>query len=500
MPLVPARLRSETKQRLVSLTWRALRAALGARAARRVAQLHPALEAEAAYRRFLANRDVRIPAPALAAGPLVSVLVPVFEAPLRPLAQALASLRAQTCPHFEVCAVDASPGPSPASALLRDSAAADPRFRWIRLGANRGIGGNTNAALEAARGEFVLFLDQDDLLAPDALQELLGPVLREPSLDLVYSDKDNITPWGDRYDPYFKPDWSPELLLATNFVTHAALVRRQALVDLGGLSTDLEGAQDWDLFLRLAERSPRVAHVPRVLYHWRSVETSAASSVAAKPYIARAWRATLARAVERRGLPGRVPAEGRVRVLPAFERRPRLCVVGEPREAAGARGDLVLFHEPGFRWGADDGALALAFWASLPGVGAAGAVVHDRHGRIEHTGIAFSEGRALPLFAGAEAGRWSPLGQPQFVRNVSALGPGVWITRREVLEAVGPAASAAEYSARVRAAGLRCVVVPDVVAFRTDGVLELPGPIVGTDPYFNPNLDPRSPIPRPRED
>jgi hypothetical protein len=144
----------------------------------------------------------------------------------------------------------------------------------------------------------------------------------------------------------------------------------------------------------------------------------------------------------------------------------------------------------------------LAFWASLPGVGAAGAVVHDRHGRIEHTGHAFAGGRALPLFARADAGRWSPLGFPRCVRNVSALGPGVWITRRDVLTAVGSAPSAAEYSARVRAAGLRCVVVPHVVAFRTAGALQLPRPMDGPepDPYFNPNLDPRSPIPRPRED
>jgi hypothetical protein len=165
-----------------------------------------------------------------------------------------------------------------------------------------------------------------------------------------------------------------------------------------------------------------------------------------------------------------------------------------------ARGDFVLFQEPGFRWDSEDGARTLAFWASLPGVGAAGAVVHDRHGRIEHTGLAFADGRALPLFAGADPGRWSPLGFPGFVRNVSALGPGVWITRHDVLTAVGAAPSASEYSARVRAAGLRCVVVPEVVAFRIQGSLELPSRFDGVDPYFNPNLDPRSPVPRPRED
>jgi len=502
MRVVPARLRSETKQRFVSLAWRTLRAILGARAARRAARRHPALDAEAAYRMFLAGRDVRVPRPARAVpdGPLVSILMPVFDAPVRDLARALASVRAQGYGCFELCAADAGPASAPASALLRDAAAADPRIRWIRVGANRGIGGNTNAALDAAQGEYVTFLDQDDLFAPDALEQLVSAALAAPEADLVYSDKDNVTPWGDRYDPYFKPGWSPELLLCTNYVSHAALVRREALLDLGGLATDLDGAQDWDLFLRLAEKDPRVVHVPRVLYHWRSVRTSAASTREAKPYLPRAARAALARALERRALPGRVPAEGRVHVLPAFARSPSIAAAASPEEAAGARGDFVLFRDPAFRWDAEDGARTLAFWASLPGVGAAGAVVHDRRGRIEHTGLAFAEGRALPLFAGADPGRWSPLGFPGFVRNVSALGPGVWITRRDVLTAVGAAPSASEYSARVRGAGLRCVVVPDVVAFRIQGSLELPSRFDGVDPYFNPNLDPRSPVPRPRAD
>jgi hypothetical protein len=85
------------------------------------------------------------------------------------------------------------------------------------------------------------------------------------------------------------------------------------------------------------------------------------------------------------------------------------------------------------------------------------------------------------------------------VRNVVALGPGAWMTRRDVLDTVGSASSAADYSRRVRAAGLRCVVVPQAVLVRMDGRLDLPGPIEGADPYFNPNLDPASPIPRPRE-
>lgn len=493
-------MRSEKRQRFVGLVVRLLHAALGERLGRRAARLHPALDAHAAYRRFLATHGGRVPPqPVSGDGPLVSILLPVFDAPSAPLHAALESVRAQTWNRFEVCAADGGPAGSSGPRLLRE-AAADARFRVVPLESNRGIGGNTNAALEAARGDFVLFLDQDDALAPDALRLLLGTLADDPSLDVVYSDKDNVTPWGDRYEPYFKPDWSPELLLSTNFPAHATLVRRGLLVAAGGIAPDLDGAQDWDLFLRLAERSDRIGHVPRVLYHWRSVASSAASSLDAKPYASRARHKALERALERRGWPGRVPAEGPLRILPAFDKPPRISVVTRSEELKDARGELVLFEEPGFRPGSEDWTATLAFWALVPGVGAAGAVVHDRRGAIEHAGFAFSEGRSLPLFAGAAARRWTALGLPSFVRNVSALGPGAWMTRRSVLESVGPGTSATDYSRRVRAAGLRCVVVPQAVLVRTAGIAEPVDPLEGRDPYFNPNLDPASPVPRPRED
>ena len=195
-----------------------------------------------------------------------------------------------------------------------------------------------------------------------------------------------------------------------------------------------------------------------------------------------------------------MPAEGPLRILPAFEKPPRVSVVTGPEDLKDARGELVLFQEPGFRPGSEDWIAALTFWAQAPGMGAAGAVVHDRRGAIEHAGFAFAEGRTPPLFAGASARRWTPLGSPGFVRNVSALGPGAWMTRRSVLQSVGPGASAADYSRRVRAAGLRCVVVPQAVLVRTAGSLHLPEPIEDRDPYFSPSLDPTSPVPRPRED
>lgn len=475
-----------------------LEALLGELLARRAARVHPALDAAAAYRRFLVRHDPRIAMPSPAGGPLLSILLPVFDAALPALRSALDSVRRQSYERFELCVADA--GSDSSTRLLSETAALEPRLRLIPLDFNRGIGGNTNAGLAAARGDFALFLDQDDALAPDALQRLVAELALRPDLDVVYSDKDNITPWGDRYDPYFKPDWSPELLLATNFPAHAALVRRELLVATGALATDLDGAQDWDLFLRIAERTDRVAHVPSILYHWRSVPTSAASTPDAKSGLARVWRDALARALERRRLPGRVPGEGAPRILPAFEKPPRISVVKDSAEATEARGELVLFHEPGFRPGSDDWMTTLAFWALVPGVGAAGAAVHDRSGAIEHTGFAFPDGAALPLFAGASPRRWTPLGLPGFVRNVTALGPGAWMTRRSVLESLGPGTSAADYSRRVRAAGLRCVVVPQAVLVRTNGRLELPRPIEERDPFFNANLDRSSPVPRPRED
>jgi GT2 family glycosyltransferase len=178
--------------------------------------------------------------------------------------------------------------------LLADFAANDPRIRVVTRSQNGHISAASNSALAIATGEFVALLDHDDVLAPHALSCMIER-LQEGEYDLAYSDEDHIDEFGRRYEPFFKPDWNPELLHSVNYLCHLTLVRRSLVERAGGFRLGFEGAQDFDLFLRISRDLPahRVAHVPRVLYHWRSVEGSTARSPGEKAYAESAGLAAL---------------------------------------------------------------------------------------------------------------------------------------------------------------------------------------------------------------
>ncbi|MGC5779755.1 glycosyltransferase family 2 protein [Methylobacterium sp. NFXW15] len=204
--------------------------------------------------------------------PVVSVLMPVYNPAPKVLQAALASLKAQIYPHWELCAVDdASTDPAVARLLAR-AAAADPRIRVLRRTENGHIARATNDALAMAEGAWCAFLDHDDVLAEDALYEIARVAREDPGLVLVYSDEDKIDARGHRFEPHFKADFDRELLYGQNYINHLTAVRTDALRATGGLRPGFEGSQDHDLLLRLtAGLDPaRIRHVPRVLYHWRA--------------------------------------------------------------------------------------------------------------------------------------------------------------------------------------------------------------------------------------
>ncbi|GAB4448486.1 MAG: hypothetical protein OHK0015_53250 [Chloroflexi bacterium OHK40] len=252
---------------------------------------------------------------ALSRRPLLSVLMAVSNPPPAALRAALESLQAQTYDHWELCVVDGGSAPE-VQAILAE-AVADPRVRLWLLGENRGIAANLNAALELAQGELALVLDHDDALAPDALFELAALLNRHADADAVYFDEDKLTEEGHRHSPWFKPGApSPDLLLSTNYLMHGAF-RTALLRELGGFDPATDGAQDWDLALRLSERSPRIYHIPRVLYHWRQVPGSAAREATAKPWAIEAQRRAIEGHLRRTGNPGAevsVSEQGLVRV------------------------------------------------------------------------------------------------------------------------------------------------------------------------------------------
>ena len=207
----------------------------------------------------------------MASPPTLSVVMPAYDTDERLLREAIASVRAQLYPHWELCvADDASPGDRVWS-ILQAAAAEDPRIRIVRRETNGHISAASNSALALATGEFVALMDHDDLLAEQALYEMAAEIEAHPDAELIYSDEDKIDEAGHRFDPHFKTGWNPELLLGQNMVKHLAVIRRDLLTRLGGLREGFEGSQDFDLALRAAEAIPasRIRHVPAILYHWR---------------------------------------------------------------------------------------------------------------------------------------------------------------------------------------------------------------------------------------
>jgi O-antigen biosynthesis protein len=219
------------------------------------------------------------------AEPRFSILTPVYDPPDDVLWAMLESVRKQTFSDWELCLVDdCSPRPE-VGQMLERAAAEDPRIRFARREENGGIVATSNDALAMARGEFLALLDNDDELHPDALALVHEALLGKPEADYVYTDEDKIDRAGHHSGPFFKPDWSPERMRTQMYSCHLSVMRRSLVEEVGGFDPEFEGSQDWDLVLKVTERARAVLHVPRVLYHWRMLETSAAGGgEAAKPW------------------------------------------------------------------------------------------------------------------------------------------------------------------------------------------------------------------------
>ncbi len=247
------------------------------------------------------------PPPHAPGGPArISVLVPVFRPPRWVLERCIGSVLNQDFDDWQLVVCDDASGDPELTAYLESLPGVDARITVSALDRRGGISAATNAALKRATGEFVTFLDHDDELVPHALQSVVRTAEREPEADVIYSDEDKIDETGERFDPFFKPDWSPDLLLSYAYLAHLTAIRRTLVVELGGLRSAFDGSQDWDLAIRATERARRVVHIPDVLYHWRSLPASAASGAEAKPWAFEAGRRVLEDTLVRRGERGEV--------------------------------------------------------------------------------------------------------------------------------------------------------------------------------------------------
>jgi glycosyltransferase involved in cell wall biosynthesis len=217
---------------------------------------------------------------------LISVLLPTFNTPEVWLRRCLDSVLAQSYPHWELCIADDASTQPQVRHVLEAYAARDDRIRVTWRDRNGHISAASNSALAMARGDHIALLDHDDELHPQALALMAAALQRHPQWRMAYSDEDKLDTEGRRYDPYFKPDWNPDLFFGQNCISHLGVYERALVNAVGGFREGLEGSQDWDLALRCIERlrPDQIGHVPHVLYHWRAVQGSTAQGVDQKSY------------------------------------------------------------------------------------------------------------------------------------------------------------------------------------------------------------------------
>ena len=413
-----------------------------------------------------------------------SVIVPLYNTPQDVLREMVESVRKQSYPDWELCLADGSDAShEDVGAYCRRQAAEEPRVRYRKLERNEGISGNTNAALDMAAGEYVALFDHDDLLMPNALYEMARKI-EETDADFLYSDEMIFSsPKVNRIlGIRFKQDFAPEDLLTNNYICHLTVFRRRLLETTGGFRPDFDGSQDHDLVLRLTAAAKRVAHVPKVLYLWRSIPGSVAADVHMKEYAIDAGRRAVESFLRDRGetearvestevfptmyrirypvsdtlsvrviVDGKAGSEERIRALQSGTDWPGVAwSVLEGKngtrsqryaEVAGeAAEDYLVFMDDPMLPLNPDWLREMLMWAQRPEVGAVGAKIRLEGGTdLRHTGVILglgTEGIAGRPYFDREDDLVGFFGQLAVTREVSAV-TDCWMVEREKLEAAG---------------------------------------------------------------
>ena len=440
---------------------------------------------------------------------LISIIVPVYNtAPL--LLKAMAeSFMAQSYTNWEACLYDGQSTKPETISMLDTLAQQDERIRVLHGKSNEGISGNSNHALAMAKGEWIALCDHDDLLEPDALY-LIAQTIQQQQPDMIYTDEDFINASGAVHtSPHFKPDFCPDTLRSGNYVCHLMALKRSLMDEIGGFRPAFDGSQDHDVALRASEKTERIAHIPRVLYHWRQMGASMSHQQLQRCLDAGA------RAVEehiaRLGYPGRVThhnaqlriaydvdEKSSVRVIVSDEgentlepcltaladaawehvtvtvispRAPLAWLKSEITPAALnqaariAREDYILFLRSSVMMQGRDWLREMLMYAQRNDVGAVTAMLTDKRGRIVHAGYAVNMENAVQcrgLGVVARTGGWHGLMNTS--HNVAAVTDGCCMIRRDHFipfdEAYHEGLGVVDWSLRLAKDGLRHVVTP----------------------------------------
>ncbi len=237
---------------------------------------------------------------------IFSIVVPTYHTPEKFLRQMIESVLGQTFCRVELILADGSSDDS-VEKIVAEYASKDARVKYKRLSENKGISENTNEGLKMATGDYIGLLDHDDILELHALYEVRMAIAKNPEADVIYTDEDKVTfDLGHYFEPHTKPDFNPDLLRSNNYICHFLVFKRELLEQVGGFRSEFDGAQDFDLVLRLTEKAKCVVHIPKVLYHWRSHEASTATNPMSKLYAYEAGKRAVESHLERCGEAGKV--------------------------------------------------------------------------------------------------------------------------------------------------------------------------------------------------
>jgi O-antigen biosynthesis protein len=430
--------------------------------------------------------------------PLISVAMPTYRPRRRYLRDAIESVRRQRDPSWELCVVDDGSGDPRLASMLREYASSDDRVRVEILDRNEGISAASNRAVAMSRGEFVAFLDHDDAITPDALAQVARAIGSDPAPDVVYSDQDKLTARGAAVAPFLKPEWSPVYALGAMYVGHLLAVRRSLVDEVGGFDPAYDGIQDFELMLRVSERTDRIRHLPRILYHWRAIPGSIAAGADEKPGVPELQARAVSEHLRRRGIAAaasphpEIPHRTRLVAAPRRDRPtvaaivaaggeradldrcveslrrtayPRLELIvedpsGPPRRSATlnrgagrAGGEWLLFCAPHVEHVDADAIDALLAYAEIPGVGVAAPIALHPDGLVAEAGLAVRrwepgpEGRepswwnggspAEPVMRGARADADGYYGSLSCAREVGAVSGSCMLVSRATFERLG---------------------------------------------------------------
>lgn len=400
--------------------------------------------------------------------PIFSIVVPIFRTPVDVFSEMVESVLVQSYPKWELCLVVVDEGnlTRDLSAAAFQAAKKDPRIRVQLTTENLGISGNSNLALEMVVGDWVALLDHDDLLSSDALFEFAKAINGHPAAGFIYSDKDSVDRTATKhFHPLMKPSWSPEIMLNANYLTHLCAMRSDILRKIGGWDFQTDGAQDWDIFLRTIGECENVVHVPRVLYHWRWIETSvAAGGFDAKPYAAAGQIRALTKYLPTAGWGASTPHFDGPYIRVTWDKsfRPSVSIVlidGSSKDShlivadsrvemlyvsgldlskavddaiCGASGDIIVLLDAGYTPRNENWFDELVGPLLNPDIAIVGGLVLDSRDHVVDYGVYFEDGLAYPSFRGENEFYWGPAGAVRWYRNASAAPGGALSFRRSL--------------------------------------------------------------------